>query len=70
MCKLRLLYTSYVLDDHSRVVLRTTHDGNDYINANYIEASTFSLHFLYIFSILYSHLFDINNCEIVSKLSN
>ena len=27
------------VDDHSRVILKNSQDGNDYINANYIEAS-------------------------------
>ena len=27
------------VDDHSRVILKNNQDGNDYINANYIEAS-------------------------------
>ena len=27
------------IDDHSRVILKNSQDGNDYINANYIEAS-------------------------------
>nr|XP_022303636.1 receptor-type tyrosine-protein phosphatase alpha-like isoform X2 [Crassostrea virginica] len=30
-------YTTIFPYDHSRVVLKTSHDGNDYINANYIE---------------------------------
>ena len=31
------------VDDHSRVVLKNSQDGNDYINANYIEVSIINL---------------------------
>lgn len=30
----------YIVDDHSRVILKTEQNANDYINANYIEART------------------------------